>query len=101
MEIGDIFEVVKAAVWDNHRASCGGLMLGIANLGNHPQGFLGAFYPVGTNVIVMNKRNSLFFSRISTKPLRYPTACTDIQYVDFNFCGRYDRIQPDAAFLHG
>ncbi len=51
----DIFEVVKAAVWENQRASRGGLMLGIANLGNHPQGFLGAFYPVGTNVIVMNK----------------------------------------------
>ena len=30
-------------------------MLGIANLGNHPQGFLGAFYPVGSNVIVMNR----------------------------------------------
>src|SRR4030067_3133980 len=53
--LGDIFEVVKAAVWNNQRASRGGLMLGIANLGNHPQGFLGAFYPVGTNVIVMNK----------------------------------------------
>ncbi|MDD5617289.1 MAG: hypothetical protein PHH85_13920 [Candidatus Methanoperedens sp.] len=53
--LADIFEVVKAVVWDNQRASRGGLMLGIANLGNHPQGFLGAFYPVGTNVIVMNK----------------------------------------------
>ena len=53
--LADIFEVVKAAVWNNQRASRGGLMLGIANLGNHPQGFLGAFYPVGTNVIVMNK----------------------------------------------
>ena len=53
--LADIFEVVKAAVWDNQRASRGGLMLGIANLGNHPQGFLGAFYPVGANVIVMNK----------------------------------------------
>jgi len=53
--LADIFEVVKAAVWNNQRVSRGGLMLGIANLGNHPQGFLGAFYPVGTNVIVMNK----------------------------------------------
>ena len=51
----DIFEVVKAAVWECHRKSRGGLMLGLANLGNHPEGFLGAFYPVGSNVIVMNK----------------------------------------------
>ena len=53
--LADIFEVVKAAVWESHRKSRAGLMLGLANLGNHPQGFFGAFYPVGSNVIVMNK----------------------------------------------
>lgn len=53
--LADIFEVVKAAVWESRRKSRGGLMLGLANLGNHPQGFFGAFYPVGSNVIVMNK----------------------------------------------
>ncbi len=53
--LADIFEVVKAAVWTSRRSSRGGIMLGLANLGNHPQGFFGAFYPVGTNVIVMNK----------------------------------------------
>ncbi len=30
-------------------------MLGLADLGNHPAGFVGAFYPVASNVIVMNK----------------------------------------------
>ncbi len=53
--LADIFEVVKAAVWEIQKKSRGGLMLGLANLGNHPQGFFGAFYPVGSNVIVMNK----------------------------------------------
>ncbi len=53
--LADIFEVVKAAVWESRRKSRAGLMLGLANLGNHPQGFFGAFYPVGSNVIVMNK----------------------------------------------
>ncbi len=53
--LADIFEVVKAAVWECKRKSRAGIMLGLANLGNHPQGFFGAFYPVGTNVIVMNK----------------------------------------------
>ena len=51
----DIFEIVKAAVWECHKKSRGGLMLGLADLGNHPQEFFGAFYPVGSNVIVMNK----------------------------------------------
>ncbi|HEY9246765.1 MAG TPA: hypothetical protein VIO11_07970 [Candidatus Methanoperedens sp.] len=53
--LADVFEVVKSAVWINERKSRAGLMLGLANLGNHPQGFFGGFYPVGTNVIVMNK----------------------------------------------
>jgi hypothetical protein len=53
--LADIFEVVKSAVWMSQRKSRAGLMLGLANLGNHPQGFFGGFYPVGTNVIVMNK----------------------------------------------
>lgn len=53
--LADIFEVVKAAVQENMGTSRGGLMLGLANLGNNPQGFLGAFYPVGSNIIVMNR----------------------------------------------
>ncbi|MEK6986872.1 MAG: hypothetical protein AABX97_02115 [Candidatus Thermoplasmatota archaeon] len=51
----DVFELVKRgvdAVLGRNRA---GLMLALADLGNHPQGFLGAFYPIATNVIVMNK----------------------------------------------
>lgn len=51
----DIFELVKAAVWESQKKSRGGLMLGLANLGNHPEGFFGAFYPVGSNVMVINK----------------------------------------------
>ena len=54
-KLSDIFEVVKAAVLESLGRSRGGLMLGLANLGNHPQGWFGAFFPVGTNIIVMNK----------------------------------------------
>jgi len=53
--LSDIFEVVKTAVVQSLGRSRAGLMLGLADLGNHPQGWLGAFYPVGSNVIVMNK----------------------------------------------
>ena len=51
----DIFEVVKAAVWRSARLCRGGLMLGLADLGNHPQGWFGEFFQVGSNFIVMNK----------------------------------------------
>lgn len=50
-----IFEVVKRVVQDNLGRLRAGLMLGLADLGNHPQGFVGAFHALGTNVIVMNK----------------------------------------------
>jgi len=53
-ELPDIFEVVKAAVWECQRKSRGGLMLGLPILGITRRIF-GAFYPVGSNVIVMNK----------------------------------------------
>jgi hypothetical protein len=51
----DIFEIVKSAVVESLGRSRSGLMLGLADLGNQPNGWLGAFFPVGTNIIVMNK----------------------------------------------
>lgn len=53
--LADIFELVKRAVERHVGYARGGLMLGLADLGNHPRGFIGAFYPIATNVIVMNK----------------------------------------------
>jgi hypothetical protein len=53
--LADIFEVVKAVVLKTMKKSRAGLMLGIANLGNDPQGFFGGFFTTGSNVIVMNK----------------------------------------------
>jgi hypothetical protein len=53
--LADIFEVVKSSVVKSMRRSRGGLMLGLSDLGNHPHGFFGAFFPVGGNIIVMNK----------------------------------------------
>jgi hypothetical protein len=53
--LADVFEIVKRAAAEDIGWARGGLMLALADLGNHPQGFLGAFYPVATNVIVMNK----------------------------------------------
>ena len=53
--LADIFEVVKSLVMKSTGKSRGGLMLGMANLGNNPQGFFGGFYTTGSNVIVLNK----------------------------------------------
>ncbi|VVB68612.1 Uncharacterised protein [uncultured archaeon] len=53
--LADIFEVVKSLVSNSIGKSRGGLMLGMADLGNHPQGFFGGFFTTGSNVIVLNK----------------------------------------------
>jgi hypothetical protein len=53
--MADIFELVKQSVrkfLGQHRA---GLMLGMANLGMRRGAFVGAFHPIGSNIIVMNK----------------------------------------------
>jgi len=53
--LAEIFELVKQSVksvLNKHRA---GLMLGLANLGMRRGSFVGAFYPVGSNIIVMNR----------------------------------------------
>jgi len=47
--------VVKSLVLNSIGKSRGGLMLGMADLGNHPQGFFGGFFTTGSNVIVLNK----------------------------------------------
>lgn len=68
-DLADIFEVVKLAVRKTTGKERAGLMLGLANLGGGPQGFVGAFYPVATNIIVMN---SLPLRRIKeTDPALY------------------------------
>jgi len=53
--LADIFELVKLSVkrfLNQHRA---GLMLGLSNLGMRRGSFIGAFHPIGSNIIVMNK----------------------------------------------
>jgi len=53
--LAEVFELVKQSVkrfLNRHRA---GLMLGLANLGVRRGYFVGAFHPVGSNIIVMNR----------------------------------------------
>ena len=68
-DLTDIFELVKRAVRTTTGQERAGLMLGLANLGGGPQGFVGAFFPIATNIIVMN---SLPLQRVKeTDPALY------------------------------
>jgi hypothetical protein len=54
-DLAEIFEIVKDGVREVLGQSRGGLMLGLADLGNHPRGFFGGYHYVATNVIVLNR----------------------------------------------
>lgn len=51
----EIFALIKEGVEKLTGRTRSGLMLGLADLGVRQNGFIGAFYPVGSNVIVLNK----------------------------------------------
>ncbi len=53
--VKDIFEVVKDAVNLTLNESRAGLDLGMIDLGNGPKQLLSAYYPIGSNIIVLNK----------------------------------------------
>jgi hypothetical protein len=50
----DSFEQVKEAVRKYEGRSRGGLMLGLQELGSSIDGFIGAYYQVASNIIVVN-----------------------------------------------
>ncbi|MBI2660599.1 hypothetical protein HYX07_05545 [Candidatus Woesearchaeota archaeon] len=52
----DIFEVVKEIVMEYLGAEQAGLMVGVTDLGSHSQGFIGAFYSLDANMIIINKK---------------------------------------------
>lgn len=53
--LADIFELVKEAVRRTKKTGRAGLSLGLTELGNEGNLLIGAFYPFGSNIIVMNK----------------------------------------------
>lgn len=51
-----IFDLVKEVVMDHTGLEQAGLMVGVADLGMATNGFVGAFYSLNANTIVINKR---------------------------------------------
>jgi len=53
-DFADVFEVVKDGVEKVLGKSRAGLMLGLANLGGSSGYYIGAYYPIDSNIIVLN-----------------------------------------------
>lgn len=54
--ITDVFELVKTVVQKELGTDQAGLMVGLADLGAYPQGYVGAFYAPDANTIVLNRK---------------------------------------------
>ncbi|MBN1762078.1 MAG: hypothetical protein JW878_03210 [Methanomicrobia archaeon] len=54
-DLSDIFEIVKDAVRKVMKTGRAGLTLGLAEMGGGEDYWIGAFYPVGSTTIVMNR----------------------------------------------
>lgn len=54
--LSDVFALVKDVAHQTAGKRRGGLMLGLGDLGYSPQGFVGAYYPADSNLIVVNER---------------------------------------------
>ncbi|MFQ6127965.1 MAG: hypothetical protein ACE5QW_03590 [Thermoplasmata archaeon] len=54
-DLPDVFELVKKAVDQELGKKRAGLMLGLSELGGTRSGWIGAYHPVASNIIVMNK----------------------------------------------
>jgi len=52
----DIFQLVKKIVQDYLGRDQAGLLVGLSDLGNYGHAFLGAFYSLDANTIVINKK---------------------------------------------
>src|SRR3989338_2094653 len=54
--ISDIFEIVRGIVLEYLGTEQAGLMVGVSDLGAFNNGFIGAFYSLNSNTIIINKR---------------------------------------------
>ena len=56
--VADIFEIVKEIVKKHFGYDQAGLLVGITDLGMHSNGFIGAFYSLNANIIIIKKPNN-------------------------------------------
>ena len=88
----DIFEIVKEMVREFLGAEQAGLLVGVTDLGAHSQGFIGAFYSLNANMIIINK-NPL--ARIlQTNPSLYNYYLFYVMLHEYvHSIGSYDELQ--------
>ncbi len=88
----DLFEVVKRIVEDRLGSHRAGLMLGLTDLGMGPSGFVGAFFMIGSNAIVIN-RQPLNLVKIRTPELHKAYMFYLLLHEYLHASGTFDELQ--------
>ena len=90
--IADIFDIVKTIVRELIGVDQAGLLVGVSDLGSSNQGFIGAFYSLDANMIIINKSP---LRRIrDTKPQLYNYYLFHIMLHEYlHSIGSFDEIQ--------
>jgi len=90
--IGTIFEIVKTLVGEYLGQDQAGLLVGLSDLGIFNQGFIGAFYSLNSNMIIINKKP---LARIlQTKPSLYNYYLFHVILHEYiHSTGVYDELQ--------
>jgi len=90
--IADIFELVKASAAKYLNMEQAGLMVGLADLGEQPDGFVGAFYSLNANAIILN--NNILQNILSSNPTMYkPFVFYVLLHEYVHSLGFYDEMQ--------
>lgn len=90
--IADIFLIVKELVRDYIGAEQAGLLVGVTDLGLNNQGFIGAFYSMDANTIIINKRPLASISQKNPSLYNYYLFHV-ILHEYIHSIGSYDEIQ--------
>ncbi len=91
-DLPSIFGVVKEVVEGTLNARRSGLMLGIQELGAAPGGAVGAYYPTGSNLIVLNN-TVLKALRASRPKMVKPFLCYVILHEYLHSLGIFDELE--------
>ncbi len=88
----DLFDIVKEMVKERLGVEQAGLLVGVTDLGAHNNGFIGAFYSLNANMIVINKRP---LARIvQTNPALYNYYLFHVMLHEYiHSIGSYDEAQ--------
>ena len=88
----DIFDIVKSIISDFLGVDQAGLLVGLSDLGSYSNSFVGAFYSLNANTIIINKRP---LSKIKqTSPELYnPYLFHVILHEYIHSLGVYDELQ--------